>query len=72
MTSINDIYQSNSQWLKSVDLQGTVQRVTIESAVMGSVFDKPQAILSFTGKDKKLGLNITNARTLGEAFGTGD
>ena len=70
MTNINDIYPSNSQWLKSVDLQGTVQRATIESAVMGSVFDKPQAILTFAGKDKKLGLNITNARTLGEAFGT--
>ena len=69
MTNINDVYPSNSQWLKSEDLKGTVQRVTIESAVMGSVFDKPQVILTFVGKDKKLGLNITNARTIGEAFG---
>ena len=58
MTSIDEIYPSKSEWLKSADLQGTVQRVTIESAVMGMVFDKPQAILTFSGKDKKFGCNL--------------
>ena len=67
--NINDIYTSNSNWLKSADLQGTVQRVTIENAEEGRVGDKSQIILSFTGKTKKLGLNVTNARTIAEAFG---
>ncbi len=70
MVDINEIYISNSNWLKSADLQGTMQRVTIQSVEQGMVGEKTQIILTFVGKEKRLGLNVTNARTIADAFGS--
>ena len=72
--NINDVYQSSSNFLKAVDLKGQTIPLTI-SEIGTHVFDegtpkqKTQIVLSFEGKDKKLGLNATNARTIGALLG---
>lgn len=72
--NINDVYQSTSNFLRATDLKGSTVRLTI-SEVGTHTFDegtpkqKTQITLSFQGKDKKLGLNATNARTIGEQLG---
>src|SRR5258705_13721671 len=74
--ALNDIYESSSQWLKADDLAGQKPVVTIESAdVRENTYDgqtKKQIVLSFVGKDKKLGLNFTNASKIAELTGTED
>ena len=72
--NINDVYQSTSSFLRAADLKGSTVRLTI--AEIGThVFNegksdqKVQVILSFEGKDKKLGLNVTNARVIGSLLG---
>lgn len=73
---LNDIYESNSQWLKSADIKGHTPIVTIESAsVRENNYDgeaKKQIVLTFAGKDKQLGLNFTNASKIAELTGTED
>lgn len=77
MPDINDIYQSNSQWLRASDLQGTKPVVTIEGVEMSEFKErngttKQQIVLRFVGKDKKLGLNLTNARRIADLIGSGN
>jgi hypothetical protein len=76
--NINEIYQSNSKFLKAADLTGpdgrTVKPVLeIDSAtVQENTYNgetNKQIVLSFVGKDKVLGLNVTNARRLGQLLG---
>jgi hypothetical protein len=71
---LNDIYESNSQWLKAVDLQGAKPVVEIESAeVRENTYNgetKKQIVLTFVGKDKQLGLNFTNAQRISQLIGT--
>jgi hypothetical protein len=71
-----EIYGSNSQWLKADDLQGAKPVVVIESAeVKENTYNgetKKQIVLKFQGKDKLLGLNFTNASHLAELTGTQD
>lgn len=71
---LNDIYGSNSQWLKAEDLQGAKPVVTIASAeVKENTYNgetKKQIVLTFEGKDKQLGLNFTNASRIVELLGT--
>lgn len=73
---LNDIYGSNSQWLKAEDLQGAKPIVTIESAeVKENTYNgetKKQIVLKFIGKEKQLGLNFTNASRIVELLGTED
>lgn len=73
---LNDIYESNSQWLKADDIKGHKPIVTIESAeVKENTFNgetKKQIVLAFEGKDKQLGLNFTNASKIAELTGTED
>ena len=73
---LNDIYGSNSQWLKAEDLQGAKPVVTIESAeVKENTYNgetKKQIVLQFKGKEKQLGLNFTNASRIVELLGTED
>lgn len=73
---LNDIYESNSNFLKAADLQGGKPIVTIESAeVKENTYDgetKKQIVLTFAGKDKVLGLNFTNASRIAELTGTED
>lgn len=73
---LNDIYESNSQWLKSADIKGHQPIVTIATAeVRENNYDgdvKKQIVLTFEGKDKQLGLNFTNAAKIAELTGTED
>jgi hypothetical protein len=73
---LNDIYEGNSSWLKAEDIKGAKPLVTIETAEVGeSTYDgvtKKQIVLTFTGKEKKLGLNFTNAARIAELTGTED
>lgn len=72
--NINDIYQSTSAFLRAADLKGNTIRLVI-SEIGAHTFDegtakqKTQIILSFQGKDKKLGLNMTNARIIASQLG---
>lgn len=72
--NINDVYQSSSNFLRAVDLKGqTVPLIISEIGTHtfneGKPDQKTQIILSFQGKEKKLGLNATNARTIGALLG---
>lgn len=73
---LNDIYESNSSWLKSDDIKGHQPIVTIATAeVHENDYNgekKKQIVLTFQGKEKKLGLNFTNAAKIAELTGTED
>lgn len=72
--NINDVYQSTSNFLRAADLAGNTVKLTI-AEVGTHTFDegtpkqKTQIVLSFQGKEKKLGLNATNARTIATELG---
>jgi hypothetical protein len=71
---LNDIYESTSKFLKAADIKGHTPVVTIETAeVVENDYDdgkKKQIVLTFAGKDKKLGLNYTNAAKIAELTGS--
>jgi hypothetical protein len=71
---LNDIYESNSSWLKAADIKGHQPIVTIQTAeVKENNYDgdvRKQIVLTFEGKDKQLGLNFTNAAKIAELTGT--
>ena len=68
--NIHDLYKSTSSYLKVEDLQGNRVVVQIESYTVENMKgkdgepDKPQVVLTFAGKDKRLGLNKTNAERI--------
>ena len=72
--NINDVYQSTSSFLRAEDLKGQTIPLII-SEIGTHVFDegtpkqKIQIVLHFEGKEKKLGLNVTNARTIAGLLG---
>jgi hypothetical protein len=76
MSSIDDIYTTNSKFLKAADLNNQKPVVEIANAeVHENTYNgetKKQVVLSFTGKDKVLGLNKTNARRISQLIGTED
>lgn len=76
MSSIDDIYSTSSKFLKAADLNNQKPVVEIESAeVHENTYNgetKKQVVLTFTGKDKVLGLNKTNARRIAALIGTDD
>lgn len=62
---INNVYTSNSNYLKADDLRGRRVDVVISSAEVEKIGgDSEKIVLSFEGKEKKLVLNITNARMI--------
>lgn len=69
---INEVYSSSGGFLKADDLGDKKPVVTIEKAevVTKDYGDgngpKSQIVLSFVGKEKRLGLNFTNASRLAE------
>ncbi len=72
--NINDVYVSESSWLKTDDLQGKTIPLQIGGVGThifneGKEDEKTQIVLSFNGKEKKLGLNVTNARTVAGLYG---
>jgi hypothetical protein len=58
-----------SKYLKADDLQGRTVTVIIKTVVMEDFDDGEKPILYFSGKDKGMALNKTNATTLAQAFG---
>lgn len=76
MSSIDDIYTTSSKFLKAADLNNQKPVVEIANAeVHENTYNgetKKQVVLSFTGKDKVLGLNKTNARRIAALIGTDD
>lgn len=75
--NIDQIYKSNSSFLKAEDLiidgKATKPVVEIETAeVRENTYQgetKSQIVLSFVGKEKVLGLNVTNARRIAQLIG---
>jgi hypothetical protein len=75
--NINDIYSSSSKFLKAADLivdgKAVKPVLEIESAeVQENTYNgetKKQVVLTFVGKEKVLGLNVTNARRLSMLIG---
>ena len=74
--NIEDIYKTQSKFLKASDLNGSKVTVEIEKAeAVENTFDgetKTQIVLSFVGKEKVLGLNVTNARRIAQLLDTSD
>lgn len=74
--NINEIYKSTSNFLRAEDLKGA--RVTVEIAgftvetLKSDEGEKKQVVLSFTGKEKVLGLNKTNAERIAALSGSYD
>ena len=72
--NINEVYTSGGTFLRADDLQGNTIKlriVDVGSHVFnaGQPDEKVQVVLSFDGKDKKLGLNVTNAKALAAQLG---
>jgi hypothetical protein len=75
--NIDQIYKTNSSFLKAEDLiidgKATKPVVEIEAAeVRENTYQgetKSQIVLSFVGKEKVLGLNVTNARRIAQLIG---
>ena len=70
--NINEIYGS-SEWIRAADLQGRKVRVRI-THWESTEFKRQdrtvkQIALTFAGKEKRLGLNITNARMIASMYG---
>ena len=69
---INDIYGS-SEWLRAADLQGRKVKVRIIDwdtvELKRPDRNVTQIALTFAGKGKRLGLNITNARMVASMLG---
>lgn len=67
MVNINDEFPS--KYLKASDLQGHAVKVTIKDVGSEQIGGDRKLIMYFTGKDKGMVLNKTNARTIGDVFG---
>lgn len=76
MASIDEIYKTHSKFLKAADLGNQKPVVEIESAeAVENTFEgetKTQIVLTFVGKEKVLGLNVTNARKIAQLLDTPD
>ena len=74
---LTEVYSSSGGFLKADDVTQPITG-TIESAEMvtkdygDGKGPKSQIVLSFVGKDKKLGLNFTNANKIAELVGSDD
>lgn len=74
--TIDDVYSSNSKFLKAADLKkqdGTFAKVNVTIAgfdVAEQDDHKKQIVLSFEGKDKILGLNKINAERISMHVGS--
>ena len=74
--NINEVYSSSGGFLKADDL-GTAKPTVTISGIEITERDyndgnglKKQIVLSFHGKEKKLGLNFTNASKIAELIGS--
>jgi hypothetical protein len=67
MVSINDAFPSN--YLKAADLKGRNALVTIDRAEFEKIGEDRKLILYFTGQEKGMVLNKTNASNIAIAHG---
>ena len=72
--NVNDVYTSGGTFLRAEDLQGktiplTIAGIGTHTFNEGHSNEKTQIVLSFEGKEKKLGLNVTNAKVLAALLG---
>ena len=70
---LNEVYESSSNYLKADDLKGKTIRVKINEVEVHEFENdgkkKKQLVLYFVGKEKVLGLNITNANSIAKILG---
>lgn len=68
--NVNDVYKG-SDYLKAEQIpMGQQVRLTIGSVALVELEpSKHRIVIGFLGKDAKMILNVTNARTIGEMFG---
>ena len=64
---INKLFPS--KWLKAEDLSGHTVKVTISSVVVEEIGNDQKPVVYFTGKEKGLSLNKTNAMVIGDKYG---
>lgn len=70
MVDINDIYKSNSEYLKAEDIGNEMWTFTIKGADVKEFPDGDRKlVLSFQEWDKSLPLNVTNARAIADMYG---
>lgn len=75
---VNDVYQSTSSYLKAEDLpKGTRVGVVIAGCELHEFSQddgskQKKMVLTFEGKEKKLTLNVTNARMIAANLGSDD
>jgi hypothetical protein len=71
--SLDQIYETKSNYLKVEDLSGQKVHVTIKDANIETLGDDKKIVLDFVeGSGKRLALNITNARMCAMLFDTED
>ena len=70
---LNEVYESSSNYLKADDLKGKTVLVKINNIEVHEFENegkkKKQIVLSFVGKEKVLGLNVTNANSIAKILG---
>ena len=68
MPSFDDIY--GPRWIKAGDLDGKIVKLQIELADWQEVGseNEEKIVLAFVGQNKRLILNVTNARALAQAW----
>lgn len=69
MPKVDDVYQSNSQWLAHADLKGHEIPVTISGCTLEEVGQDKKMVVHFEKKEKALVLNKTNAGRIASAYG---
>lgn len=69
MPSAKELYETDSCYLKAEDLGGKEVPVTIEKIEVIKLNEKDKLFASFTGKEKGLVLNKTNAAIIGKEYG---
>jgi len=69
MTNVNEMYPSSSQYLKADDLKNREVTVTIASNEIAEFDNGKKVVLKFSGKEKGLTLNKTNAMKIADAYG---
>lgn len=69
--SIDDVYVGSSRFLRAADLQGNRVVVEIAKFELAELQDgKKQVVLHFKGKEKVLGLNVTNSSRIAMLIGS--
>src|SRR5688500_15457637 len=68
MANVNDVYPTASKSLKAEDLQGRTVKVKIESTDVKEFDNGKKIVLKFTGKEKTLVVNKTNAKIIASSL----